>query len=164
MPVPVDLEELADTLEGDPLMCGGILDLDTGEVWPGHVVDYLRDNEGVDLDEKIENPLGIDNLGSRAAYRDMCDFIAELADAHLARRLDRAIGGRGAFGRFKDILGDHPIELESYYAFASVRKVERAAAWLAEEGYLAVPSEQRPVQKSSDHGSRTTTGTPSAFP
>jgi Uncharacterised protein family (UPF0158) len=95
------------------------------------------DEEGVDWDEKVENPLVIDGLGSRAAYQDMCDFISGLTDEPLARRLDRAIGGRGAFHRFKDVLADHPAELESYYRFTHARKTDRAAAWLAECGYRA---------------------------
>ena len=32
-PLPVDLEELAGILEGDPLTAGGRIDLTTGEVW-----------------------------------------------------------------------------------------------------------------------------------
>lgn len=32
--LPVDLEELAGILEGDPLTAGGRIDLRTGEVWP----------------------------------------------------------------------------------------------------------------------------------
>ena len=43
-PLPVDLEELADALEGDPLASGGLLDLDTGEVWPQSVIDAMRDS------------------------------------------------------------------------------------------------------------------------
>lgn len=41
-PVPVDLEELAEALEGDPLNSGGILNLDTGEVFPELVLEYMR--------------------------------------------------------------------------------------------------------------------------
>jgi hypothetical protein len=135
----VDLAELADALEGDPLMCGGVLDLDTGEIWPQCVLDSMTDSEREELlEEKIKNPLGIDNLGSRASYQDMCDFIAELTDGPLARGLDRAIGGRGAFRRFKDVLAERPAELESFFSFTNSRKLERAAAWLAEEGYVAV--------------------------
>ncbi|HEY3881047.1 MAG TPA: UPF0158 family protein [Trebonia sp.] len=136
-PLPVDLEELADALEGDPLQCGGIIDLDTGEVWPRHLMDLLSDEEGVDWDKKVENRLVIDELASRAAYQDICDFIAGLTGGTLARRLDHAIGGRGAFRRFKDVLTDHPAELESYYRFTRTRKIDRAAAWLAECGYQA---------------------------
>ena len=43
----------------------------------------MRDEEGTDLSETIENALGIDNLGSRAAYQDMSAYIDALDDRHL---------------------------------------------------------------------------------
>jgi hypothetical protein len=39
-PLPVDLEELAGILEGDPLSAGGCIDIRTGEVWPRSAIDY----------------------------------------------------------------------------------------------------------------------------
>jgi hypothetical protein len=33
-PLPVDLEELSDILEGDPMNGGGRIDLQTGDAWP----------------------------------------------------------------------------------------------------------------------------------
>ena len=41
-PLPVDLEELAGVLEGDPTFGGGRLDLLTGQVWPQAAIDYAR--------------------------------------------------------------------------------------------------------------------------
>lgn len=38
--LPVDLEELAGVLEGDPLSAGGCIDLRTGEVWAQAALDY----------------------------------------------------------------------------------------------------------------------------
>lgn len=140
-PVPVDLEQLADALEGDPFdpTRGGIIDLDTGEIYVECVIEYTRDDGGVDLYETIENLLGIDRLGSHAAYQDMLDYIDTLADEHLAELLTVAVQGRGAFRRFKDVLADRTGTLEPYFAFTRARQIERAAAWLAEEGYVAVP-------------------------
>jgi len=40
-PLPVDLDELAGILEGDPVYGGGRVDLATGEVWPAPAVDAL---------------------------------------------------------------------------------------------------------------------------
>ncbi|MBV9006529.1 MAG: hypothetical protein JO181_17830, partial [Solirubrobacterales bacterium] len=37
--LPVDLEELAGVLEGDPLSVGGRIDIRTGEVWPQAAID-----------------------------------------------------------------------------------------------------------------------------
>jgi hypothetical protein len=41
-PLPVDLDQLAGILEGDP-MYGGRVDLATGEVWPEPAIDYARE-------------------------------------------------------------------------------------------------------------------------
>jgi hypothetical protein len=40
--LPVDLEELAGILEGDPLSVGGRIDIRTGEVWPQAAIEYAR--------------------------------------------------------------------------------------------------------------------------
>ena len=136
-PVPADLEELAEVLEGDPMAGGGILNLDTGEVIPECAIDYMRDDEGIDLYETIENQLSVDRLGSHEAYQDMVDYIATVADEHLADLLTVAVTGRGAFRRFTDVLADRTGTLEPYHAFAHARKYQRAAAWLAERGYVS---------------------------
>src|ERR1700741_3646851 len=39
--LPVDLEELAGILEGDPLSVGGRIDITTGEVWPQAAIEYV---------------------------------------------------------------------------------------------------------------------------
>ncbi len=44
-PLPVDLEELAGILEGDPLNAGGRIDLRTGEVWPQAAIEYAANPE-----------------------------------------------------------------------------------------------------------------------
>ncbi len=41
-PLPVDLEELAYILEGDPVHGGGRIDLRTGEVWPESAIEYAH--------------------------------------------------------------------------------------------------------------------------
>jgi hypothetical protein len=63
-PLPVDLDELAGILEGDPMNGGGRIDLATGEVWPAPAVDYAReigqeDEDGSDdPDEWLWGALG----------------------------------------------------------------------------------------------------------
>ena len=49
-PLPVDLDELAGVLEGDPVYGGGRVDLATGEVWPAPAVDYARETGQEDED------------------------------------------------------------------------------------------------------------------
>ena len=65
-PLPSNLEELADALEGDPLTTGGLLDVDVSAVWSRSLIDSDRKSEGPDRDENIEHWLRIDGLGSHA--------------------------------------------------------------------------------------------------
>jgi uncharacterized membrane protein YkvA (DUF1232 family) len=73
---------------------------------------------------------------SRAAYRDMVDFIVTVADERLADRLHDAIRGRGAFRRFADTLRRaREDELTRWFEFKDERQRGRARAWLADVGY-----------------------------
>ncbi|MGH8940992.1 MAG: UPF0158 family protein, partial [Actinomycetes bacterium] len=108
-PVPVDLDQLADVLEGDPSEGGGRIDLHSGEVWPQPAIDYA--DEADDDDDDEEDPqrwLWVDSEGSRAGYRDLQLFIGTVEDPGAADRLSIAIEGRGAFRRFKDLLQRWP--------------------------------------------------------
>jgi len=140
-PLPVDLEELAGLLEGDPLTGGGRIDLRTGEVWPQPAIEYAKETGDFDEDEEDDEErwLLVDCEGSHAGYRDMELFIAAVEDTGQADRLSIAIGGRGAFRRFKDVLSRWPILLDRWYAFSEDRQRGRARAWLAAEGYTPAP-------------------------
>src|SRR6266566_3068108 len=100
-PLPVDLDELAGILEGDPMYGGGRVDLATGEVWPAPAVDYAREIGQEDEDESDDPDkwLWVHCEGSRDSYRDMELFIGTVRDPGRADRLEIAISGRGAFRR-----------------------------------------------------------------
>jgi uncharacterized protein UPF0158 len=136
-PLPVDLDELAGILEGDPVYGGGRVDLATGEVWPAPAVDYARETGQEDEDESDDPDrwLWVHCEGSRDGYRDMELFIGTVRDPGRADRLEIAISGRGAFRRFKDVLARWPGELDRWYAFSAERQRGRARAWLADAGY-----------------------------
>lgn len=139
-PLAVDLEELAMVLEGDPLSCGGRIDLTTGEVWPQAAIDYAL--EMAEIDEDEDDPdrwVPVRCEGSRASYRDLQWFISDLDDPAIADRLSDAISGRGPFRRFKDTLAAWPVLTARWYAFSEDRQRGRARAWLADEGYTASP-------------------------
>jgi hypothetical protein len=91
-PLPVDLDELATVLEGDPLTGEGRIDLRTGEVWPAAAVVYGLESGELDADDGDDacHWLIVDNTGSRPGYRDMQHFIDTVADAELADRLTDA--------------------------------------------------------------------------
>jgi hypothetical protein len=138
-PLPVDLEDLAMMLEGDPADGGGRIDLRTGEVWPRSAMEYAE--EVGEIDEDDEDPdvwLWVDCTGSHEGYQVMEWFIEGLDDTALADRLAHAISGRGAFRRFKDRLSDHPELMTRWHTFSNDRHRGRARRWLAAEGYTPV--------------------------
>jgi hypothetical protein len=143
--LPVDLEELAGILEGDPLSVGGRIDIRTGEVWPGAAIEYAWEagEEDEDSADDPERWLAVHGEGSREGYRDMERFIASVEDLGRAERLAIAIGGRGVFRRFKDELARWPGELERWYAFSEERQRGRARSWLAAAGYRVLAVDHR---------------------
>jgi len=140
-PLPVDLDELAGVLEGDPLQGDGRVDLASGQVWPWPAIEYAREvgEEDEDASDDPDRWLWVRCEGSRDGYRDMKDFIDTIGDAARADRLGIAIEGRGAFGRFKDVLSRWPEERDRWHAFSEERQRGRARAWLADAGYSLPP-------------------------
>jgi hypothetical protein len=57
----------------------------------------------------------------------------------LRQRLSDAIEGKGAFGRFKQVLQSAPAERDRWFEWEGERLEEEARAWLASEGIEAVP-------------------------
>jgi hypothetical protein len=111
--LPVDLEELAGILEGDPVSVGGRIDIRTGEVWPRAAIDYALET-GEEDEETADNParwLAVYGEGSREGYRDMELFIASVEDPGRAERLAVAIRGRGAFRASRTSLPAGPSSL-----------------------------------------------------
>ena len=78
--------------------------------------------------------IAINERPSYEAYNEMQDFIDTIEDDDLYHRLRDATQGPGAFGRFKDILCQHPAEQERWYAFQDNRLRERILEWLADHG------------------------------
>lgn len=129
--LPVDLDELASLLEGDPLCGGGRIDLRSGECWPQSMECDADDGDEDDEDRWLH----VAHEGSREGYRDMELFIATMEDPAIIDRLQIAITGTGAFRRFKDVLSRWPQELQRYYQLSNERQRGRARAWLAAEGF-----------------------------
>ncbi|MDT7697473.1 MAG: hypothetical protein QOI75_6843 [Pseudonocardiales bacterium] len=137
-PLAVDLEQLSDILEGDPMTTGGALDLRTGEVWPRSTIEYV-DEGGDDIEapdfEDGKRFLWVHGGGSRDGYQDMVLFLDTVEDEDRADRLGIALQGRGAFRRFRNVLARWPGELERWHQFSGDRQRGRARAWLADAGY-----------------------------
>jgi hypothetical protein len=161
-PLAVDLEALASILEGDPVYGGGRIDRWTGEVWPQTAIEYAVETGDEDEDESDNSDrwLRVECQGSVEAFRDMELFVDTVGDARTADRLAAAIGGRGAFRRFKDTLSAWPAETHRWYAYSEERQRGRAREWLAENGYYAsAPSESRHPAATNDPCSTRRSGT-----
>ena len=115
-----------------------VLDPATGElhIWTSDT--GLAGQDLVDGDELEETDLvAIDPLPSSVWYRDMADFAERISDDQAARRLERAIRGRGAFRRFRDALfEEYPDLVSVYQGFRDVRARRRAVEWLLDEGLV----------------------------
>lgn len=63
----------------------------------------------------------------------MADFAEGITDERAARRLLRAIDGKGAFRRFRaELQEEYPELLSAWYAFRDARATRRAVEWLAD--------------------------------
>lgn len=131
IPVPVDLDMLAEELDRNPA--------DTEMTW------YLdrRDGSWVCDDEQVTGQSVPDDLaydhnyvavvsdhGRDEAWHDMALFIEFVQDGELADRLNEAIHGRGAFRNFNATLRPHEEEWGRWLAFSEDRRLGRARFWL----------------------------------
>lgn len=138
--VPVDLDMLGSELEGDLTMStGGYIDLHTGEVYDDDATDPMMvgDDAAIDVEGQPDRWLRFDRTGSREGWRDMAIFAERQRDAALRERLERAIEGRGAFRRFRDLVHDEDLA-DQWYAFSTDRRLGRAREFLASRGIRVV--------------------------
>ncbi|WP_258804247.1 plasmid pRiA4b ORF-3 family protein [Pseudarthrobacter sp. NS4] len=137
--VPIDLDMLSTVLEGDlDLSTGGYVDLRTGQVYDDSATDPMIVGEGaaIDVDDEPGRWLQLDRTGSRNAWQDMAAFAERQHDDALRERLERVIEGKGAFGRFRDLVHGENLS-EQWYAFSTDRQIGRAREFLADKGIRA---------------------------
>jgi hypothetical protein len=102
------------------------LDKKTGELVTAAALDdaaQKRVREAKDLTE-------IEPVPSREQYRMMERFIDTVTHAQLKERLKDSIVGKGAFRRFKDVLGRFPEERKRWFAFRDVLLHRYILDWL----------------------------------
>ena len=82
-------------------------------------------------------------------YRLMTEFVDTVEDDHLARLLDMALTGRGAFRKFEAVLAGWPAERDRWSTYRHNALVSWAVAWLRSVGVepdwdVATPPEGPP--------------------
>jgi hypothetical protein len=88
--------------------------------------------------------IGVPEADPHEGYRDMEDFIATIKDERLQDRLWRAIQGRGAFRRFKDVLAEHFHEEQRWFEYKDACLRRRVLNWLESQGIEPVIQEPAP--------------------
>jgi hypothetical protein len=126
--VPIDWEALEDAFENNAPEVHSYLHVPTGDVL--RIVDGIADPQMHARIAADPNYLRIEPVSSREQYRWMERYIPMVDDKELQQRLTRAIDGKGAFRRFKDVLMSYGPERERWFAFRSERLRIFMEAWL----------------------------------
>ncbi|MEM1033989.1 MAG: UPF0158 family protein [Myxococcota bacterium] len=126
--VPIDWEALEDAFENNAPEVHSYLHVPTGDVL--RIVDGVADPQMHARIAADQSYLRIEPVSSREQYRWMERFIPMVDDPTLQQRLTRAIDGKGAFRRFKDVLMSYGAERERWFAFRSERLRIFMEAWL----------------------------------
>ncbi len=133
--LPIDWDDLETALTWRFDEGGHYLDLTTGEIIAstGHEDDVMSE-EDVEAGLADGRLLLIEPLESSVEYDWMSKFTASVTDPTLAKLLDVALSGKGAFRRFKDVLAERSAERERWLAFHGDRVREAAREWLKANG------------------------------
>jgi hypothetical protein len=126
--VPIDWEALEDAFENNAPEVHSYLHVPTGDVL--RIVDGVADPQMHARIASDINYLRIEPVSSREQYRWMERYIPMVEDKDLQSKLTRAIDGKGAFRRFKDVLMGFGPERERWFSFRSERLRIFMEAWL----------------------------------
>lgn len=136
--LPVDLGELAMAMEDHGDYHAWHLDTRTGDVVPlpgplgepEALPEEMREEYERILDEEPDRLRPVPRIFSDRGYRWMVRFAESVENEELRRLLRVALDGKGAFGRFKRVLADHPEERDRWFRFHDDRVEAEARAWL----------------------------------
>lgn len=122
----IDLAELAMALDDHGDWTEWWFDPATGEVTPGMDPSVT----GLDEDFDTASLVMIEPTPSGDAYHDMVRFAEAVADPRMQRTLLRALEGKGAFRRFRDVVHDTEVLGMRWRDFSGLASERRALEWL----------------------------------
>jgi hypothetical protein len=139
-------------------------DLETGEVTDILVPDPSAFAElGIDEEERQtfeSNPdryNRVPNVSGRTQYRWMEEFVDGVEEPEITSQLRIALAGRGAFSRFRQVLGQWPDLEQRWQALRRELLVQEVCEWLASldvEPEYELPAMESPPPSSSSGGLR----------
>ena len=145
----IDLDELCHALEDHSGLSSWFIDTKSGKL---HLLsDGMWDGEDVGRDfEPPDSCRRIDPTDSRESYDDLAEFTAMVRDPKPRDLLERAIAGRGAFRRFKDVLANLPQLRAAWFKFHDTRLERRAIEWLRDQDLITEADADRAVAARPD--------------
>jgi hypothetical protein len=148
----VDVEDIAMIMENqDRFGNQYYLDTETGEtvVIPEELMSALEEGESCEglpawelellprakeIFEGNERYEEIPTRPSHEAYDIIINFVSDVKDGRMRSRLESALHGRGAFGRFKDTLKEYPQIEKEWFKFKAEKDKEKVKEWLESIG------------------------------
>ena len=114
------------------------LDVQTGEIVP-IFVDMLERGANTADAERIAKEVNtryflLPHMTASEGYEEMEDFIETVKDKTAAEQLTKAIEGKGAFRRFREILAIYPQEEDRWFTERTERIDETIEIWLEDNG------------------------------
>jgi len=114
-------EEAARYAEGDEdIIREDLPDWQKAEI---EVAKNIRDNN-------TERYINIPEKPTYESYNMMVDFAEGVEDELLREKLNIALDGKGAFRRFKRVIGDYPDYEKKWFTFKEIRMKEEVIEWL----------------------------------
>lgn len=129
----VDLDDLAELVDAQP-SSESYIDLETGAVWPGEIIDLGEGPDDLDPGD-VSRWLFVRGNGSQRAYADMERFIATVKPDALGVKLREAITGKHPFKTFLNVLQRHDDQFTSWHRHRDDARIGRARHWPAEHGF-----------------------------
>lgn len=135
--VPVDWDNLESALTSHTGETANYFDLRTGDVQSVGLgllsgIEDALSKDDIEAGLAAGHLIPVEPLPSSVEYGWMADFADSVAEPRLQEPLRVALNGRGAFHRFKDVLGDYPEERTRWFAFREGRMRAAMLEWLAD--------------------------------
>ena len=129
--IVVKLKDVANELETVNAEAYNFLNIETGEF-----IYYHEDfsDEDIDIEEfEDDKYIRLPSQYDIHEYKIMEEFVEQLEDVRKQNSLYRALSGRGAFRRFKDMLYEVGLE-QKWYKYREQAFLEIAKNWCEEKG------------------------------
>jgi len=125
-----DLEMIANAMEDVARMdMDYYLDKKTGEVIVTSEETFVKLAQDI-LFKNPDRYICIPERPSYEGYNLMVEFAEKVEDELLREKLNIALDGKGAFGRFKNVIADYPDYREKWFKFRDERLNKKVIEWL----------------------------------